>query len=97
MPLPDFASLVAGQRAFFLEGHTRPVEWRKTQLEGIKALFTDHHDELRDALWKDLRRNANDADLMDVEYCVKEADYALKHIDAWVKPCLLYTSPSPRD
>jgi len=86
MPLPDFASLVASQRAFFLEGHTRPVAWRKTQLEGVKALFTDHHDELCDALWKDLRRNANDADLMDVEYCVKEADYALKHIDAWVKP-----------
>jgi acyl-CoA reductase-like NAD-dependent aldehyde dehydrogenase len=86
MPLPDFASLVASQRAFFLEGHTRPVAWRKTQLEGVKALFTDHHDELCDALWKDLRRNANDADLMDVEYCVKEADYALKHIDTWVKP-----------
>ena len=23
---------------------------------------------------------------MDVGYCVKEADYALKHIDAWMKP-----------
>jgi acyl-CoA reductase-like NAD-dependent aldehyde dehydrogenase len=86
MSVPDYAPLVARQRAFFLEGHTRPVAWRKAQLEAVKALFTDHHDELCDALWKDLRRNVNDADLMDVDYCAKEAAYALHHIDTWVKP-----------
>src|SRR6478735_2890113 len=86
MSVPDYASLVARQRAFFLKGHTRPVAWRKAQLEAVKALFTDHHDELCDALWKDLRRNVNDADLMDVDYCAKEAAYALKHIDTWTKP-----------
>jgi acyl-CoA reductase-like NAD-dependent aldehyde dehydrogenase len=82
----DFASLVAAQRAFFLEGHTRPVAWRKAQLEAVKALFTENHDALCDALWKDLRRNVNDADLMDVSYCAKEAAYALAHIDAWTEP-----------
>ena len=54
------------------------MAWRKTQLEAVKTLFTEHHDELCDALWKDLRRNINDADLMDVTYCAKEAEYALK-------------------
>lgn len=82
----DFARLVAGQRAFFLEGNTRPLAWRKTQLEAVRALFTDNRDELCEALWKDLRRNVNDADLMDVAYCAKEAAYALGHIDAWAKP-----------
>jgi len=86
MPQPDFAKLVAGQREFFLSGATRPVAWRKTQLEAVKTLFTVHHDELCDALWKDLRRNANDADLMDVAYCAKEAEYALKNVDDWMKP-----------
>ncbi len=82
----DFAGLVASQREFFTAGHTRPVAWRRAQLEAVKALFTDNHDALCDALWKDLRRNRNDADLMDVAYCVKEADYALKHMDGWIKP-----------
>lgn len=86
MSLSDYAALVASQRAFFLEGHTRPVAWRKSQLESVRAMFTDHHDALCDALWKDLRRNVNDADLMDVDYCAKEAAYALEHIDAWMKP-----------
>ena len=86
MPNPDYSTLVAQQREFFLSGGTRPVAWRKAQLEALKALFTENHDELCDALWKDLRRNVFDADLMDVAFNVKEADYALEHLDAWIKP-----------
>jgi aldehyde dehydrogenase (NAD+) len=86
MTSPDFSALVARQREFFLSGATRPVAWRKAQLEALKALFTENHDELCDALWKDLRRNVVDADLMDVAYNAKEAEYALKHVDAWMKP-----------
>jgi aldehyde dehydrogenase (NAD+) len=66
MPNPDYSTLVAQQREFFLSGGTRPVAWRKAQLGALKALFTENHDELCDALWKDLRRNVVDADLMDV-------------------------------
>ena len=27
-----------------------------------------------------------DADLMDVDYNIREAEYALKHLHAWLKP-----------
>lgn len=91
MPSPDYSALVARQREFFLSGATRPVAWRKAQLEALKALFTENHDELCDALWKDLRRNVIDADLMDVTYNVKEADYALKHLDTWMAPERVHT------
>ena len=33
-----------------------------------------------------MRRNVNDADMMDVAYCAKEADYALQHLAAWMEP-----------
>jgi aldehyde dehydrogenase (NAD+) len=82
----DYSALIARQRDYFLAGNTRPASWRKTQLEALKAMFTEHHDELCEALWKDLRRNVTDADLMDVAYNVREADYALKHLDTWMKP-----------
>ncbi len=91
MANPDYSDLVARQREYFLSGATRPAAWRKAQLEAVKALFTEHHDELCDALWKDLRRNVVDADLMDVAYNGKEADYALKHLDAWMKPERVHT------
>jgi aldehyde dehydrogenase (NAD+) len=38
-----------------------------------------------DALWQDLRRNRTDADLMDVDYNIREAEYALKHLPDWLK------------
>jgi aldehyde dehydrogenase (NAD+) len=82
----DYSTLVARQREYFLAGQTRPAAWRRSQLEAIKALFTEHHDELCDALWKDLHRNVIDADLMDVAYCAKEADYALAHLETWMEP-----------
>jgi acyl-CoA reductase-like NAD-dependent aldehyde dehydrogenase len=88
----DYSTLVDRQRDYFLAGNTRPVSWRKAQLEAVKAMFTEHHDEICDALWKDLRRNAIDADLMDVAYNVKEADYALKHLDTWMKPEHVHTA-----
>ena len=63
MPSPDYSALVAQQREFFLSGATRPAAWRKAQLQALKALFTENHDELCDALWKDLRRNVVEADI----------------------------------
>jgi acyl-CoA reductase-like NAD-dependent aldehyde dehydrogenase len=91
MSQPDYSTLVAQQRDYFLAGNTRPVSWRKTQLAALKALFIDNHDELCQALWKDLRRNVIDADLMDVTYNVKEADYALQHLEEWVEPARVHT------
>ena len=73
MPNPDYSALVAGQREYFLSGSTRPASWRRQQLEAVKALFTENRDEIRDALWKDLRRNIVDADMIDITFCVKEA------------------------
>jgi len=91
MANPNYSALVARQREYFLSGATRPAAWRKAQLAAVKALFAENRDELCDALWKDLRRNVFDADLMDVAYNVKEAEYALKHLDTWMEPQRVHT------
>ena len=82
----DYSSLVAGQRAYFKAGHTRPVEWRIEQLKAIRRMIDESRDAMYEALWHDLRRNRTDADMMDVDYNIREADYALKHLHDWVKP-----------
>src|SRR5260370_38138171 len=86
MTNPDYSEPVAQKGEVFLSGATRRESWRRAQLEAVKAMFTENHDELCDALWKDLRRNVTDADLMDLAYCAKEADYALQHLTAWMEP-----------
>jgi hypothetical protein len=73
MSNPDYSSLVERQPEYFISGSTRPAR-RKAGLEALKALFTENHNELCAALWKDLRRNVIDADLMDVAYNVKEVN-----------------------
>ena len=91
MASPDYATLVAGQRAYFLSGATRPAAWRVAQLNAVKAMINENRDALFDALWHDLRRNRFDADLMDVEFNVKEADHALSHLHRWMKPERVHT------
>jgi aldehyde dehydrogenase (NAD+) len=83
---PDYTGLVAAQRDYFLAGHTRPLAWRVSQLKALKAMFVENRPALYNALYHDLRRNTVDADLMDIEFCVRDADHALAHIHEWVKP-----------
>ena len=64
----DYSKLVAGQRAYFKAGNTRPVEWRIEQLKAIRTMIDENRDAMYEALWHDLRRNETDADLMDVDY-----------------------------
>ena len=49
-------------------------------------MIDESRDAMYEALWHDLRRNRTDADLMDVDYNIREADYALKHLHNWIKP-----------
>ena len=81
----DYADLVAGQREYFHSGATRPVEWRRQQLEAMKALLADNRDRFFTTLHQDLRRNDVDSDLMDIGLCIKEAEYALRHLHHWMK------------
>src|SRR5262245_7833142 len=91
MKKPDYTSLVAGQRGHFLAGRTRAIEWRIGQLNALKAMLEENRRAFYEALRHDLRRNDYDSDLMDVQYCINEADYALKHIHDWVEPKGIHT------
>jgi acyl-CoA reductase-like NAD-dependent aldehyde dehydrogenase len=86
MSTPDYTTLVQGQRSYFKSGKTRPVTWRLEQLKAIKAMMEANRDAIREALWHDLRRNETDADLMDIDLNINEAEFALKHLRRWIKP-----------
>jgi acyl-CoA reductase-like NAD-dependent aldehyde dehydrogenase len=87
----DYSSLVSGQRAYFKSGKTRPVEWRIEQLKAITRMIDESRDDMYEALWHDLRRNKTDADLMDVDFNIREAAYALEHLGEWMKQDKIHT------
>jgi acyl-CoA reductase-like NAD-dependent aldehyde dehydrogenase len=82
----DYTSLVEDQRAYFISGATRGADWRRGQLEALKALLEENRESFLAVLREDLHRNDVDSELMDVGFCVKEAEYALKHMHDWMKP-----------
>jgi acyl-CoA reductase-like NAD-dependent aldehyde dehydrogenase len=81
----DYTGLVAGQRAYFHSGATRPVEWRRQQLEAMKALLAENRPRFLKALHEDIGRSDVESDQMDVGFCIHEAEYALKHMSDWMK------------
>jgi acyl-CoA reductase-like NAD-dependent aldehyde dehydrogenase len=81
----DYTDLVEGQRAYFISGATRGADWRRGQLEALKALLEENRESFFAVLREDLHRNDVDSELMDVGFCVKEAEYALKHMHDWMK------------
>ena len=52
--VPDAAGLVAELRATFNRGRTRPLGWRRRQLEGLRRLLSEAEPELLAALATDL-------------------------------------------
>ena len=67
---PDYASLVAGQRAYFLAAR-RARRVADGAAEGDPGDVDESRDAMCEALWQDLRRNETDADLMDVDYSIQ--------------------------
>ena len=87
----DYTSLVARQRTYFKAGNTRPVSSRVEQLKALRAMIDVSRDAIYQAVWDDLRRNRTEADLMDVDWSVREADYALDHLHDWLKEDHVHT------
>jgi len=82
----EFEQRVAGHRACFLSGRTRPIEWREKQLAAIGAMVTERAEVFCDALWKDLRRNKVDATVADLKTIADEADHTRRRLRRWMKP-----------
>jgi aldehyde dehydrogenase (NAD+) len=80
------ADLVKRLRATFDAGHTRPVEWRKAELHALKRLVAEGEPELLLALAEDLGKSATEGFLTELAFVRAEIDYALRHLDAWLKP-----------
>lgn len=82
----DVPDVVKRLRAAFDAGRTRPVEWRRRQLERLAAMLHEREDELVAALHADLGKPAIEAYVTDIAFTRAEIDYTLKHLDAWLRP-----------
>ena len=83
---------VARAWASFRSGRTRPVSWRRSQLEALKRLLTKEESAIFEALWADLRKPRLEGHLTEVGFVIAEIDDTLQHLDRWMKPERTHTS-----
>jgi aldehyde dehydrogenase (NAD+) len=84
--LAAIPATVARLRGAFGSGRTRPLAWRKQQLEQIIRMHEDHKQEFLDALHADLGKPAFEAFASDVGQGLSEAKSALKKLKTWTRP-----------
>jgi aldehyde dehydrogenase (NAD+) len=87
---------VAKLRDVFESGRTRPVEWRRRQLQRMKAMLEEREADFLDALAADLGKPRLEGWASDIAVVITEIDYALRHLAGWMKPERVWTPLAQR-
>ncbi len=73
-------------RESFESGRTRPLDWRKRQLDGIARFCVEKEAELLAALKKDLRKPSIEAWAAEINFVRHDAEYTKKRLRKWTAP-----------
>ena len=77
------ADVVSALRATFERGTTRPLAWRRRQLERMIAMLEEHEDEWLAALATDLGKPRMEGYVADVAFVTGEIRLMLKNLRRW--------------
>ena len=78
--------LLANQRRYFHEGHTRSFQKRKDALVQLRKQIKRYEAQICQALQEDLGKSETEAYMTEIGLTIAEINYALKHIRRWMHP-----------
>jgi aldehyde dehydrogenase (NAD+) len=84
--MENAASLVADQRAFFLNGNTMEYDFRKKQLQKLKNMLKDNEPKIYRALNKDLNKSNHEVMTTELGLIYSEIDLAIRNLKYWMAP-----------
>ncbi len=84
--MTSIADTVATLRTTFHSGHTRPLEWRRKQLNGIIAMLEENEPAFLAALKTDLGKPEVEGFITDIAFVTSEVKMMLKNLNKWNKP-----------
>lgn len=82
----SFSTVVQRQRAYFLSGATRPLEFRRAQLHKLREAVEAGEEDLCEALHTDLRKSAYQAYATEVGLVLSDIRHAVRYLPAWMAP-----------
>ncbi len=93
-----FSAQVQSIRDYHGTLDTQNLSWRKDQLRALQKMLQENKSAFLDALYKDLRTNPTEGNLLQLSLVSSEITHALKHVGGWSKPekvsTPLYMKPS---
>ncbi|PLW74589.1 aldehyde dehydrogenase family protein [Streptomyces sp. SCUT-3] len=82
----DVSTTVSRLRAAFDTGRTKPLPWRRGQLEALRKLLEEQAGTFREALRSDLGKGATEAFSTEIGFTLNEIDHTLGHLEQWLRP-----------
>jgi aldehyde dehydrogenase (NAD+) len=82
----DILTLLQQQEAYFTSRATLSYEFRKGQLEKLKAALYQYEQEIYDALYMDLKKNKEECWVTEIGFTIAEINYAVKQLKKWMRP-----------
>lgn len=73
-------------RAAFSEGVTRPLEWRRQQLQALNRLLAENRQAIEHAVHTDLGKPLLEAFLTEIRSVQSEIDSTIKNLARWTRP-----------
>ncbi|MFF5209116.1 aldehyde dehydrogenase family protein [Streptosporangium sp. NPDC000396] len=77
---------VARLRAAFDANLTKPLAWRRGQLQALRRMLTEQAGPLQQALHADLGKNPTEAYITEFSLVLNEIDHTLNHLKQWLRP-----------
>lgn len=77
---------IEAQNTFFNTQQTKSVAFRLQQLRSLKNAILKYEKKIEKALWKDLRKSAEEAYLTEISIVLNEIHYHRKNLKQWTKP-----------
>ena len=78
-------NIVSKQQAFFDDGHSRNVSFRKQQLRKLKSILQDNEEKFFDALHSDFKKSAYETFGTELLVTYQEIDHLVANISDWAK------------
>lgn len=87
----EMANLVTGLRSFYRSGATKPLNWRRHQLQQLLSMTQTHQQDIVQALKLDLGKAEQESWLAEIGFLEDDINHSLKHLQKWTKPRKLST------
>lgn len=81
----EIQELVKLQRAYFRNGKTLSVVFRRKALRRLKTVIEASREELCAALYKDLGKSDMESCMCEIDLTLSELSYVLRHLEGWAR------------